>query len=823
MDSILNGLMPVKGDDDLSSDSDLDINFNDDMNSLALLKQNEGSKDEHKNINECPDKTKNDVFLSTYTSYNNIENFISDDDDKNSESGVLHYSPTFDDGIHNKCLENDIIELLSSSASSSASSSSLDSLSKRILSQQSMTKTSPININGLDLSLLSDFSSNSESNTESESESNSDSISNNFSNIPRKDSPLKRSNNVYLPKESSIYNLSQSSKRLFSEIDEILGNKSTGRINSEPILRKITLDMEETSATITINQSKRRKTTNNKDKDTVRANTQRIQLLKKINKVQRKSDTMSEMTIFLPYSLFKKDDISLINVDNSLQRSNSYSLTQGNDDGLSLFNSNIAIAAEPFLSQPLAENSICNGTNKDNNGNIRYKMSDLITNLESKSCKIIYHRTDEVSDFSTNNILQFDFETKAIRFKRTSNREWSQEEKMWIPIEGSGVKSFIEPIVIYHLTAIELAKIISIKTVDNFNSPIRNNQSLNMSTVAFNLHDSEYNEGIFAFFNKLQSYPKNKDCKIILLIEGLQLYARKYNKAELNARDRSIRTQIASTQVTPGRRARSLNNVTNRQDHELLNLPEPVIISEALVNMQILSEGNFLVQQSKSEHSTVEWLESFTEQISLLDEIKHSGAEAENLPFADRVASGKSHSDSWKRMLQEIYLCSEIKALSIINKFPTVKSLFNAYRTCDSTNRCIEIVASIPILPKPQPVIRNDEHVNSSETNNNNETQLYTSPVTLSDRIRNDLINSYSNMQNLQGNVNHWNNRNSTIHGRSLNRSRTTNDTVISNSQPTISSSRTTSRKQKTIGLALSKNIYQVLMGEDPLTIAVEK
>lgn len=47
-----------------------------------------------------------------------------------------------------------------------------------------------------------------------------------------------------------------------------------------------------------------------------------------------------------------------------------------------------------------------------------------------------------------------------------------------------------------------------------------------------------------------------------------------------------------------------------------------------------------------------------------------------------QVRAGTGSSDTWLRMLQEIQLVTEPVARGIINIYPTVKSLYDAYKKC---------------------------------------------------------------------------------------------------------------------------------------------
>lgn len=53
------------------------------------------------------------------------------------------------------------------------------------------------------------------------------------------------------------------------------------------------------------------------------------------------------------------------------------------------------------------------------------------------------------------------------------------------------------------------------------------------------------------------------------------------------------------------------------------------------------------------------------------------------LKFGDTIKSGINHTDTFRKMLEQVFLVSESVSLGIINQYKTLESLYSAYEILD--------------------------------------------------------------------------------------------------------------------------------------------
>jgi hypothetical protein len=63
-----------------------------------------------------------------------------------------------------------------------------------------------------------------------------------------------------------------------------------------------------------------------------------------------------------------------------------------------------------------------------------------------------------------------------------------------------------------------------------------------------------------------------------------------------------------------------------------------------------------------------------------------------------QVRVGTGSSDTWLRMLQEIQLVTEPVARGIINNYPTVKSLYDAYKKCLTREEAESLLTFVEVI-----------------------------------------------------------------------------------------------------------------------------
>ena len=69
-----------------------------------------------------------------------------------------------------------------------------------------------------------------------------------------------------------------------------------------------------------------------------------------------------------------------------------------------------------------------------------------------------------------------------------------------------------------------------------------------------------------------------------------------------------------------------------------------------------------------------------------------------NFWFEGQVRVGTNSSDTWLRMLQEIQFVTEPVARGITNVYPTVKSLYNAYKRCLTREEAENLLTFVEVI-----------------------------------------------------------------------------------------------------------------------------
>lgn len=179
-------------------------------------------------------------------------------------------------------------------------------------------------------------------------------------------------------------------------------------------------------------------------------------------------------------------------------------------------------------------------------------------------------------------------------------------------------------------------------------------------------------EGIAQYHASLkQRFPSSK---IIYVIEDIQKYYADKKAVVGRAFGAILRAD------GPAR----LSKKSQQRISMLDQLPSRAEIEAQLLWLQMQSRGDvFIHHVTKKE--TPSWIKTFTVEISQIPEWQSRNEESFNVQFGDSVKSGKGLSDTWQRMLQCIQLVTEARALAVVSNYPTFKSLFSAYQSCNST------------------------------------------------------------------------------------------------------------------------------------------
>lgn len=220
----------------------------------------------------------------------------------------------------------------------------------------------------------------------------------------------------------------------------------------------------------------------------------------------------------------------------------------------------------------------------------------------------------------------------TISWRRKCKAEWNDDSQTFIPLATAKITK--ENVVLVHVHTQEFVQYIQDDSVNQFIDRIEQ---------------------------------KNPKCQIMLMLEGLDAY---YKKKKLNQRrqfDAQIRSSIQgeSSSQPKSKRKNDLADISNA--------PEQPEVEECLNYLQLVR--NVMLVPTKDETDTASWIESLTVDLGL------SRYKLRNLNNNYKVSkSGTDPQDMYFKMLQEVQLCTPAVAKSIIYSYPTVQSLYQAYK-----------------------------------------------------------------------------------------------------------------------------------------------
>ncbi|CAJ0886685.1 15271_t:CDS:2, partial [Entrophospora sp. SA101] len=258
------------------------------------------------------------------------------------------------------------------------------------------------------------------------------------------------------------------------------------------------------------------------------------------------------------------------------------------------------------------------------------------------------------SKFITINTIQHNI-SKIIKWRRKVSAEWDDELDAFMPVPE---KIHDDVYLMVYLPISELGKIIGQNSMKDYLQNLKN-----------------------AFTNK----------KLIILIEGFEEYCRKkrlhHNRNFTNA----VRAKINENQEED-QETNEIQRHKKKQPANNNNLgPDPEKIEEELIWLQII--GKCSIVHTKDISDTVETIGLFSVDISTIPYKNRNG----NLNFLieGQIRTGVDAGDTWLRMLQEIQFVAPSVAKGIVNKYPTIKSLYYAYKRCKDKEEAEKLLTSI--------------------------------------------------------------------------------------------------------------------------------
>ncbi|CAG8435963.1 uncharacterized protein OCT59_010764 [Rhizophagus irregularis] len=277
---------------------------------------------------------------------------------------------------------------------------------------------------------------------------------------------------------------------------------------------------------------------------------------------------------------------------------------------------------------------------------------DVSNDLSSKSL-VDYLRDNPKYNYMTINTFQHDI-PNIIKWRRKVTAEWDDELCAFMPIPE---KIQDESFLLIYFDVSEFIKLIK---------------------------DDNLSENI----NRLRETFINK--KLVILIEGYENYCRK-RKTQINRNfTDAVRLGIEDHDVEDMETTRVPTKKKKKNYEQEPDLEE---VEEKFLWLQIIAKC--LIIHTKDFEDTAETIGILSTDIATIP-YKNRNCDL-NFWVEGQVRVGTGSSDTWLRMLQEIQLVTEPVARGIINIYPTVKSLYDAYKKCLTREEAESLLSFVEI------------------------------------------------------------------------------------------------------------------------------
>ncbi|CAG8599652.1 124_t:CDS:2, partial [Scutellospora calospora] len=191
------------------------------------------------------------------------------------------------------------------------------------------------------------------------------------------------------------------------------------------------------------------------------------------------------------------------------------------------------------------------------------------------------------------------------------------------------------------------------------------------------------NDSLHTHIRNVQKIFHNK--KLVLLIKGFDGYCRK-KKLQHN---RTFTNAVRIRMEEPG-----IENDSQSKKKPIMNKgPDLEKIEDEFIWLQLIAK--VMIVHTKDIEETAEVIGTLSTDIATIP-YKHRNGQL-NFWVGNQVRAGVDHSDTWCRMLQEIQHVTEPVAKGILNKHPTIKSLYDAYHGCHTREDAENLLTEVEI------------------------------------------------------------------------------------------------------------------------------
>ncbi|KAG0095201.1 hypothetical protein BGZ93_006184 [Podila epicladia] len=262
-----------------------------------------------------------------------------------------------------------------------------------------------------------------------------------------------------------------------------------------------------------------------------------------------------------------------------------------------------------------------------------------------------------------------------IFWRRRVDRRFNQEQDMFVGTHKLEVD--LEPFALIYLTGKEFALHIELGQLRT-----------NLEAVKKDMVARRNKDNLRKYGPSYESAPEDKIQRVIYLIEGMETFIRGL-KTNTNKNFR----QAVLAQMQPDQ----LSGVGSNKN-SLDNLEDPVVDRERIEQefLWLQLEEDCLIIHTHDNEDSAQAVVSLTEQIGLAPYKNHQSKSELNI-CVEGVKSGNDFEDIWIKCLQQIHMVTLPVAKAIATEFPTIRSLYEEYRQCNSVAEAQSLLKDIQL------------------------------------------------------------------------------------------------------------------------------
>ncbi|KAF9582611.1 hypothetical protein BGW38_010971, partial [Lunasporangiospora selenospora] len=281
-----------------------------------------------------------------------------------------------------------------------------------------------------------------------------------------------------------------------------------------------------------------------------------------------------------------------------------------------------------------------------------------------------------------------------IFWQRRATSRYDRDQDLFIPIEEGDRVTELESLFVWCLDVDEFSKMLDTDTFRPNLEKVKRDMRLRKNTERMN------NAGKIKPSSSSLTMPperllqdkqrqKLRRMRLILLVKGFDSYTRELKKTTSKKFQEAVRATIQGGSEN--------TNPEANQRADWWPSSERGAVDQDRVEKELLwlqMEEDCHVIHSNDDDESAEALVNFTEQIGLLP---FKDARRSNLnAYVEGIRSGADETDTWVKSLQEIFMVTMLVAKSIVEEYPTLKSLYEGYRVCRSVYEAEFMLADIP-------------------------------------------------------------------------------------------------------------------------------